>query len=113
MGMLLGSLLGIQIGAITTKVVPGRQIKAFYALAILAGFVNRLFALPEKLSQMGYISLSASAGGLINTIGVWLFFGLVSIFAFWIIGTFILNIPKLRAESDDNEVTVTKGGVSQ
>jgi len=52
MGMLLGSLLGIQIGAITTKVVPGRQIKAFYALAILAGFVNRLFALPEKLSQI-------------------------------------------------------------
>ncbi|SHH12004.1 hypothetical protein SAMN02746098_00220 [Desulfosporosinus lacus DSM 15449] len=64
MGMLLGSLLGIQIGAITTKVVPGSQIKAFYALAILAGFVNRLFALPEKLSQMGYISLSTSAGGL-------------------------------------------------
>jgi len=29
MGMLLGSLLGIQIGAITTKVVPGSQIKAF------------------------------------------------------------------------------------
>lgn len=113
MGMLLGSLLGIQIGAITTKVVPGRQIKAFYALAILAGFVNRLFALPEKLSQMGYISLSASAGGVINTIGVWLFFGLISIFAFWIIGTFIINIPKLRAESDDNDAAVTKGGVSQ
>lgn len=113
MGMLLGSLLGIQIGAITTKVVPGRQIKAFYALAILAGFVNRLFALPEKLSQMGYISLSASAGGIINTVGVWLFFGLVSIFAFWIIGTFIINIPKLRAESEDNDAALTKGGVSQ
>ncbi|HUS90055.1 MAG TPA: sulfite exporter TauE/SafE family protein [Desulfosporosinus sp.] len=112
MGMLLGSLLGIQIGAITTKVVPGRQIKAFYALAILAGFVNRLFALPEKLSQMGYIALSASVGGVINTIGVWLFFGLISVFAFWIIGTFIINIPKLRAESDDNDATVTKGGVS-
>lgn len=114
MGMLLGSLFGIQIGAITTKVVPGTQIKAFYALAILAGFVNRLFALPEKLTQMGYITLSASSGALITKIGVWLFFGLVTIFAVWIISTFIRNIPKLRAEAaEDYDVSVTKGGVSQ
>ncbi|MDO0824603.1 sulfite exporter TauE/SafE family protein [Desulfosporosinus nitroreducens] len=114
MGMLLGSLFGIQIGAITTKVVPGTQIKAFYALAILAGFVNRLFALPEKLTQMGYITLSASAGALITKVGVWLFFGLVSIFAFWIISTFIRNIPKLRAEAaEEHDDIVTKGGVSQ
>jgi len=113
MGMLLGSLLGIQIGAITTKVVPGVQIKAFYALAILAGFVNRLFALPEKLSQMGYISLSLSAGSIITQIGVVLFFGLVSFFALWIIGTFLRNIPKLRADSAaELEVGNTKGGVS-
>jgi len=113
MGMLLGSLFGIQIGAITTKVVPSTQIKAFYALAILAGFVNRLFALPEKLTQMGYITLSTSAGAIITRIGVWLFFGLISIFAVWIIGTFIVNVPKLRAEADDDGATVTKGGVSQ
>lgn len=114
MGMLLGSLFGIQIGAITTKVVPGTQIKAFYALAILAGFVNRLFALPEKLTQMGYLSLSASAGAIITKVGVWLFFGLVSIFAFWIISTFIRNIPKLRAEAaKDYDVNIDKGGVSQ
>ena len=112
MGMLLGSLFGIQIGAITTKVVPGTQIKAFYALAILAGFVNRLFALPEKLSQMGYITLSPATGALITKMGVWLFFGLISVFAFWIISTFIRNIPKLRAESE-NDVKVTKGGVTQ
>jgi hypothetical protein len=114
MGMLLGSLLGIQIGAITTKVVPGTQIQAFYALAIMAGFVNRLFALPEKLAKMGYITMSASTGAIINSIGVWLFFGLISFFAIWIIGTFIINIPKLRAESlADNDVKVTKGGVTQ
>ena len=114
MGMLLGSLFGIQIGAITTKVVPGTQIKAFYAIAILAGFINRLFALPEKLTQMGYITLSAPTGALITKIGVWLFFGLVSFFAIWIISTFIINIPKLRAESAaDNEVKVTEGGVTQ
>ena len=94
--------------------VHGTQIKAFYALAILAGFVNRLFALPEKLTQMGYISLSASAGAIITKVGVWLFFGLVSIFAFWIISTFIRNIPKLRAEAaKDYDVNIDKGGVSQ
>ena len=112
MGMLLGSLFGIQVGAITTKVVPGTQIKAFYALAILAGFVNRLFALPEKLAQMNYITLVPSTAAIITKIGVWLFFGLVSIFAFWIIGTFIANIPKLRAESG-YDVEDAKGGVSQ
>ncbi|HBV89323.1 MAG TPA: hypothetical protein DEF42_22340 [Desulfosporosinus sp.] len=111
MGMLLGSLFGIQVGAITTKVVPGTQIKAFYALAIMAGFVNRLFALPEKLTQMGYISLTAAAGAIITKMGVWLFFGLVSFFGIWIIGTFIVNIPKLRAESVEDYNA--KGGVSQ
>ncbi|MBW2204589.1 MAG: sulfite exporter TauE/SafE family protein [Deltaproteobacteria bacterium] len=39
MGMLLGSLIGIQIGAMVTKVVPGITIRGFYAMAVLAGFV--------------------------------------------------------------------------
>lgn len=109
MGMLVGSLLGIQIGAATTKVVPGIYIRAFYALAILAGFVNRLFALPEKLTQMGYISLSAEAGKLIADIGAWIFFGLVLAFAGWIILSFIHGIPTLRAESAKGAVA-GKGG---
>ena len=41
MGMLVGSLLGIQIGAATTKVVSGIYIRAFYAIAIMAGIVNK------------------------------------------------------------------------
>ncbi|ACL21183.1 protein of unknown function DUF81 [Desulfitobacterium hafniense DCB-2] len=101
MGCLLGSLLGVQIGAITTKVVSQSKIKAFYAIAILAGFINRIFALPEKLSQMGYISLTPSTGAILTNIGVWVFFGLVAIFAVWIIGTFIVNVPNLRAEYDE------------
>ncbi|SHK40062.1 sulfite exporter TauE/SafE family protein [Desulforamulus aeronauticus] len=99
MGMLVGSLLGIQIGAATTKVVPGIYIRGFYAIAIMAGFVNRLFALPEKMSSMGYISLSSSTGALLASIGTWIFFALVFIFAGWIILAFIKGIPTLRAES--------------
>ncbi len=41
MGMLLGSLFGVQIGAMVTKVVKGITIRGFYAMAVLAGFVNR------------------------------------------------------------------------
>ncbi|MCL5290040.1 MAG: sulfite exporter TauE/SafE family protein [Bacillota bacterium] len=99
MGMLVGSLLGIQIGAATTKVVPGIYIRGFYAVAIMAGFVNRLFALPEKMVQMGYISMSTTATTLLATIGTWVFFGLVFIFAGWIILAFIRGIPTLRAET--------------
>ena len=64
MGMLLGSLLGIQIGAMATKVVPGITIRGFYAMAVLAGFVNRIFALPSKLSDVGVIPLSKEAGSV-------------------------------------------------
>ncbi|GAB6181485.1 sulfite exporter TauE/SafE family protein [Desulfotomaculum defluvii] len=99
MGMLVGSLLGIQIGAATTKVVSGVYIRAFYAIAILAGFVNRAFALPEKMTQMGYISMSAETGKLLSNIGAWIFFGLVLIFAGWIILNFIRGLPTLRAET--------------
>ena len=71
MGMLIGSLLGIQIGALVTKVVPGITIRGFYAMAVLAGFVNRIFALPAKLGEMGVISISSGLGALLNDIGIW------------------------------------------
>ncbi|AEG60854.1 sulfite exporter TauE/SafE family protein [Desulforamulus ruminis] len=109
MGMLVGSLLGIQIGAATTKVVPGIYIRAFYAIAILAGFVNRAFALPEKMGQMGYIKLTPETGKLLADIGAWIFFGLVILFAGWIILSFIRGIPTLRAETAKADVTDGKG----
>ncbi len=99
MGMLIGSLLGVQLGAITTKVVPGVKIRAFYAIAILAGFVNRLFALPENLQQMDYIKMAPETSKLIANIGSVVFFAIVGIFAGWIIITFIRNISRLREES--------------
>jgi len=98
MGMLLGSLLGIQIGAMVTKVVKGIMIRGFYALAILAGFINRAFALPGKLADMGYISLSKGAAGLLETIGIWAFFVIIGGFALWVIATFFKNIKVLKGE---------------
>jgi len=98
MGMLLGSLVGIQVGALTTKVVKGIYIRGFYATAIMAGFVNRLFALPGKLSDMEIIKLSKPVANGINTAGGWVFFIVVGIFAFWVISKFLGSIKLLRGE---------------
>ncbi|MCB2186576.1 MAG: sulfite exporter TauE/SafE family protein [Deltaproteobacteria bacterium] len=96
MGMLLGSLLGIQIGAMVTKVVPGITIRGFYAMAVLAGFVNRVFALPGKLSELEYISLTKSTASILDKIGIWAFFIVITMFGVWVIGTFLKNQRVLR-----------------
>ncbi len=98
MGMLLGSLLGVQIGAMVTKVVNGITIRGFYAMAVLAGFVNRIFALPGKLGEMEIIPISKQMGDILNTIGIWAFFLVIGFFSVWVIGTFIMNIGKLKGE---------------
>ena len=98
MGMLLGSLLGIQIGAMATKVVAGITIRGFYAMAVLAGAVNRLFALPSKLADMGVLPISPAVGDLLNTIGVWAFFIVIGGFSVWVIMTFLTNIGRLKGE---------------
>jgi uncharacterized membrane protein YfcA len=96
MGMLLGSLVGIQIGAIVTKVVHGITIRGFYAMAVLAGFVNRVFALPAKLGAMDIIKISKGTGALLEKIGIWAFFIVILGFAVWVIGTFLMNIRVLK-----------------
>lgn len=96
MGMLIGSLLGIQIGALVTKIVPGITIRGFYAMAVLAGFMNRIFALPSKLAEMEIISLSPGTGAVLNTIGIWAFFIVIGGFSVWVVGTFLMNISKLK-----------------
>jgi uncharacterized membrane protein YfcA len=98
MGMLLGSLLGIQIGAMVTKVVKGITIRGFYAMAVLAGFVNRIFALPGKLAEMEVIPLSKQAGAILEAIGVWAFFIVIAGFGVWVIGTFFANMGVLKGE---------------
>jgi len=96
MGMLLGSLVGIQIGAMVTKVVKGIFIRGFYAMAVLAGFSNRIFALPGKLAEMELISLPPTAVTVLNAIGNGVFFIVIGIFAVWVIGTFLKNIQTLK-----------------
>jgi hypothetical protein len=99
MGMLLGSLVGIQFGALTTKVVKGIHIRGFYAVTILAGFVNRLFALPAKLAEMKLVTISKDVTSSLDTAGIWIFFIVIGMFALWVFREFFTNVAALRREA--------------
>jgi hypothetical protein len=98
MGMLLGSLLGIQIGALTTKVVSGMTIRMFWVITIVAGFVNRASTLPKQFTDMGYISLPKGLVDGIEFGGNVIFWITVVAFVLWVLWSFFSNIGKLREE---------------
>ena len=98
MGMLIGSLLGIQVGALTTKVVKGIHIRGFYAMSIIAGFINRAATLPKKFVELEYINMSKELVSGIEFVGNIVFWIVVAIFGAWVIGKFIVNIGALRQE---------------
>jgi hypothetical protein len=99
MGMLIGSLLGIQVGALTTKVVKGIHIRGFYAISIIAGFVNRISVLPKKLVELEMINLDMTLCNRIEFVGNIVFWIVVAGFGFWIFSKFFGNIGKLRQEA--------------
>jgi len=98
MGMLIGSLIGIQVGALTTKVVKGIHIRGFYAMSIIAGFVNRASVLPKKLTELEYINLDKSLINNIEFVGNIIFWIVVGFFGVWVMSKFFMNIGKLREE---------------
>jgi uncharacterized membrane protein YfcA len=100
MGMLLGSLIGIQVGTLVTKVVSGVTIRGFFALAVMSAFVNRVFALPGKLASMEFIPLTAETATLIERVGIGIFFVTLGSFAIWVFWTFFTNIGTLKGEDD-------------
>ncbi len=99
MGMLIGSLVGIQVGALTTKVVKGIHIRGFYAVSIIAGFINRAATLPKKLVELEYISMSKTSINAIETVGNVVFWIVVAIFGLWIFSKFFTNVKALREEA--------------
>jgi uncharacterized protein len=100
MGMLLGSLIGIQVGTLVTKVVPGATIRGFYALAVMSAFVNRVFALPGKLVSLEVLPISKDAAKVIENIGMYTFFIVLGSFAVWVFWTFFTNIRTLKGEAE-------------
>ena len=98
MGMLIGSLLGIQVGALVTKVVKGVHIRGFYALSICSGFINRAATLPKKLTELGYLNWSPELNNMIEYVGNIVFWVSVGLFGVWVFGKFFANIGMLRGE---------------
>ena len=99
MGMLIGSLVGIQVGALTTKVVKGIHIRGFYAVSILAGFANRAATLPKKLTELEIINFPTELVNGIESLGNIVFWVTVGIFGAWIFSKFFANIGQLREET--------------
>ena len=99
MGMLIGSLIGIQVGALTTKVVKGIHIRGFYAVSIIAGFINRAATLPKKMVELEYIYHVQSSINTIETVGNIVFWVVVAIFGLWIFSKFFANIKTFRQEA--------------
>ena len=99
MGMLIGSLLGIQVGALTTKVVKGIHIRGFYAVSIIAGFINRVATLPKKFVELEMITMDKVLVNQIEFVGNIVFWIVVAAFGFWIFSKFFGNIGKLRQEA--------------
>lgn len=97
-GMLLGSLLGIQIGALITAYAPANQIKGFYAISILSGFINRGATLPKKLVQLEAISLPSWLVNFIEQAGNVIFWIVIIWFSVWVVGNFIKQVNKPRKE---------------
>jgi uncharacterized membrane protein YfcA len=95
-GMLLGSLFGIQIGALTTKVVSGMTIRMFFVITILAGFINRFTTLPKQFTDMGFLNWPKDLCQIIETIGNYLFWITVVAFVCWVLWSFIKNIKTFR-----------------
>ncbi|MDH7602837.1 MAG: sulfite exporter TauE/SafE family protein, partial [Armatimonadota bacterium] len=118
LAMLAGSIFGVHIGTIVTALVPSSRIRFLYALTVLAGFANRACALPQKLADLGYISIDPGTAGVIERIGTWLFFGLVGVFGIWILAVFGAAARRCRKDAavctwaaDSKKLVVGLGGV--
>lgn len=97
-GMLVGSLIGIQVGALTTKVVKGIHIRGFYAISILAGFINRVTTLPKKLTELEVVNIPKAVNNNIELFGNVVFWVVVAAFGVWVFGKFFANMGLLREE---------------
>ncbi len=98
MGMLLGSLIGIQVGALTTKVVRGIHIRGFYAVSILAGFINRVSTLPKQLNELEIVRIPHWIADPVDFVGAIVFWIVTGFFGLWVLSKFFGNIKALREE---------------
>jgi len=83
----LGSLLGVYIGAVGTRVVRGYQIKLVMTSVIAMVALSRVVIVPKYLGQLGVLSLSSSTAAAVDLVSNVFLFGSgllgASIILFW------------------------------
>ncbi|NOZ58573.1 MAG: sulfite exporter TauE/SafE family protein [Euryarchaeota archaeon] len=71
----LGSLVGVQLGAIATEIVEQRVAKLALVTVIATSDLGRVVMIPEYLRRMGYIEMSQHAGEVLSMVSMALLFG--------------------------------------
>ncbi|WP_456475438.1 sulfite exporter TauE/SafE family protein [Candidatus Pyrohabitans sp.] len=71
----LGSLIGVQLGAIATEIVEQRVAKLALVTVIATSDLGRVVMVPEYLRRMGYLSMSDSTGNVLSMLSTALLFG--------------------------------------
>jgi uncharacterized membrane protein YfcA len=95
--ILLGSLFGVQLGAIGTTYVRPYMIKLVTATIMLIVAVSRALVVPVYLAQLGYGELSSGATAALNAASFVFMIGALAVGAFIILGAMIRS--STRAES--------------
>lgn len=71
----VGSMIGIQIGAIGTRIVKGSQIKLVMTAIIAMVAVSRAVMIPSYLSDLGYMSIGEGTAGILSLLSNIFLFG--------------------------------------
>ncbi len=71
----LGSLIGVQLGAIATEVLSQRRAKFILMFVILAAVISRAVAVPVYLNNLGYIQLTSEMIDLLKKVSFLILFG--------------------------------------
>ncbi len=71
----LGSLIGVQLGAIATEILSQRKAKIILMFVILAAIISRAIAIPMYLKNLGYITISESTVYILKDLSFIILFG--------------------------------------
>lgn len=71
----LGSLIGIQIGAIGTRIVRGYQIKLVMTCIIAMVALSRAVMIPSYLSKLGYVAIGEGTVSILSLLSNIFLFG--------------------------------------
>lgn len=71
----LGSLIGVQVGAIATEIVEQRVAKLALLMVIATSDMGRMVMVPEYLRKMGHLYFSESIGQALSLLSMALLFG--------------------------------------